>query len=84
MFKVIGTSVNLKKINTWFKVEKESAEKISPQLKDNPFAYQPLRYPFLREKRVKEKRVYYLVALSSGTKREMHIDSMGKRWNMIK
>ena len=61
MFKVIGTDTYLKEISKWSKVEKEAAEKIPPQLKDNPFAGQPLRYPFLREKRVKEKRVYYLI-----------------------
>ena len=61
MFKVIGTDTYLKEISKWSKVEIESAEKIPEQLKENPFVGQQLRYPFLREKRIKEKRVYYLI-----------------------
>jgi len=30
-------------------------------LKDNPYVGDQLRYRFLREKRIKEKRIYYLV-----------------------
>lgn len=36
-------------------------EKIFLQLKDNPYVGDPIRYKFFREKRIKEKRVYYLV-----------------------
>lgn len=61
MFKVIGTDTYLKEISKWHKVEMEAAEKIPEQLKENPFVGQQLRYPFLREKRIKEKRVYYLI-----------------------
>ena len=61
MFKVIGTDTYLKEISKWSKVEIESAEKIPKQLSENPFVGQQLRYPFLREKRIKEKRVYYLI-----------------------
>ena len=61
MFKVIGTDTYLKEISKWSKVEIEAAEKIPEQLKENPFVGQQLRYPFLREKRIKEKRVYYLI-----------------------
>ena len=61
MFRVIGTDTYLKEISKWSKVEIEAAEKIPQQLKENPFVGQHLRYPFLREKRIKEKRVYYLI-----------------------
>lgn len=36
-------------------------KKIFLQLKENPYVGDQLRYRFFREKRVKEKRVYYLV-----------------------
>ena len=61
MFKVIGTATYLKEIGKWPKTDKEVAEKIPKQLAENPFVGSQLRYPFLREKRVKEKRVYYLI-----------------------
>ena len=61
MFKVIGTDTYLKEIGKWSKAEIEAVGKIPKQLKDNPFIGQSLRYPFLREKRIKEKRVYYLI-----------------------
>ncbi len=61
MFKVIGTETYLKEISKWSKVEIQATEKIPKQLAENPFVGQQLRYPFLREKRIKEKRVYYLI-----------------------
>lgn len=61
MFKVIGTDTYLKEIGKWSKPEIEAAEKIPEQLKENPFVGQQLRYPFLREKRIKERRAYYLI-----------------------
>jgi mRNA-degrading endonuclease RelE of RelBE toxin-antitoxin system len=36
-------------------------EKIFLQLKENPYVGDAIRYKFFREKRIKEKRVYYLV-----------------------
>ena len=36
-------------------------EKIFLQLKDNPYVGDPIRYKFFREKRINEKRIYYLV-----------------------
>lgn len=41
--------------------EKEKLQKIFLQLKENPYVGDSLQYKFLREKRIKEKRVYYLV-----------------------
>ena len=39
----------------------EIIKKIFLQLKENPYVGDSLRYRFLREKRVREKRIYYLV-----------------------
>ena len=36
-------------------------EKIFLQLKENPYVGDSIRYKFFREKRIKEKRIYYLV-----------------------
>ena len=61
MFKVIGRETYLQEINKWPKSDKQIAEKIPAKLAENPFSGSPLGYKFLREKRVKEKRIYYLV-----------------------
>jgi len=41
--------------------EKEAMKKIFLQLKENPFVGDAIRYKFFREKRIKEKRLYYLI-----------------------
>ena len=41
--------------------EKDIIRKIFLQLKENPYAGDQIRYKFFREKRIKEKRIYYLV-----------------------
>ncbi len=61
MFKVIGTDTYLEEIDKWPKPDKINAEKIPHQLAISPYSGSPLGYRFLREKRIKEKRVYYLV-----------------------
>tara|TARA_B100002003_G_C14120009_1_gene538663 strand:- start:848 stop:1165 length:318 start_codon:yes stop_codon:yes gene_type:complete len=61
MFKVIGTDTYLKEVSKWPKDYQEAVDKIPKKLAENPFIGDPLRYPFLRERRVKEKRVYYLI-----------------------
>ena len=43
------------------KFDKEIIQKILLQLKENPYTGDQIRYRFFREKRVKEKRIYYLV-----------------------
>ena len=43
------------------KDEQERIQKIFLQLKENPYVGDQLQYGHLREKRIKEKRVYYLV-----------------------
>lgn len=61
MFIVIGTETYLKEISKLSKDYRETAEKIPKKLAENPHLGNPLSYPFLREKRIKEKRIYYLV-----------------------
>jgi len=41
--------------------DKERIKKIFLQLKENPYVGDQLQYRYLREKRIKEKRIYYLV-----------------------
>ncbi len=36
-------------------------KKIFLQLKENPYVGDPIRYKFFREKRIREKRIYYIV-----------------------
>ena len=61
MFKVIGSNTYLEQINKWTKTDKEAAEKLPKKLSENPYVGRQLSYPFLREKRIKEKRIYYLI-----------------------
>jgi mRNA-degrading endonuclease RelE of RelBE toxin-antitoxin system len=39
----------------------EIIEKIFRQLKENPYVGDQVRYKFFREKRIREKRIYYLI-----------------------
>jgi len=39
----------------------EIIEKIFRQLKENPYVGDQIRYKFFREKRIREKRIYYLI-----------------------
>ena len=41
--------------------DKERVQKLFLKLKDNPYVGDPIRYKFFREKRIKEKRLYFLV-----------------------
>ncbi|HIH42187.1 TPA: hypothetical protein HA246_00925 [Candidatus Woesearchaeota archaeon] len=61
MYVVIGTNTYLEEINKFPKDYKTFADKIPLQLKVNPLVGRSLGYPFLREKRIREKRVYYLI-----------------------
>lgn len=49
------------KLNELSKSDKEQISKIYNQLKENPYVGDQIRYKFFREKRIKEKRIYYLV-----------------------
>ncbi|MDP7180279.1 MAG: hypothetical protein QF824_03345 [Candidatus Woesearchaeota archaeon] len=61
MFKVIGTDTYLEEIGNWPKSDRVIVEKFPKQLAISPHSGSPLGYPFLREKRIREKRVYYLI-----------------------
>ena len=61
MFTIIWTDTYLEELSRWTKADREIAEKIPKQLRENPFAGDALNYRFLREKRVHEKRVYCLI-----------------------
>ena len=50
-----------REINKLSRYDQEIIKKIFLQLKDNPYAGDQIRYKFFREKRIKEKRIYYLV-----------------------
>ena len=41
--------------------DREIIQKIYNQLKENPYVGDIIRYRFFREKRLREKRIYYLV-----------------------
>jgi len=43
------------------KTEKEWIDKIKDQLKENLIIGKPLHYPWFREKRFKNKRLYFLI-----------------------
>ena len=44
-----------------FKIDDKRIQKIFLQLKENPYVGDQLQYKNLREKRMNEKRIYYLV-----------------------
>ena len=50
-----------KEMNKLSKYDKEIIQKIFLQLKEDPYVGNSLRYKFFREKRVREKRIYYLI-----------------------
>jgi len=61
MYRVVGTATYEKEVSKLDKSEKDEAEKIPKRLAENPYVGDQLRYPFLREKRLREKRAYYLI-----------------------
>jgi len=60
-YAVYALNVFDKEMNKLPEFDKEIIQKILLQLKENPYAGDQIRYKFFREKRVKEKRIYYLV-----------------------
>jgi len=50
-----------KEIEKLSKSEKKAIKKIYFQLKENPYVGDSIRYKFFREKRIRKKRIYYLV-----------------------
>ncbi len=61
MFKVIGTKTYLRELKKLDKIYKNIAKKVPLNLKENPYSGKPLNYAFLREKKIKEKRIYYII-----------------------
>lgn len=60
-YKVYVLEVFDKEIAALSEAEREVIKKIFLQLKENPYVGDSIRYRFFREKRIKEKRIYYLV-----------------------
>ena len=61
MFRVVGTKTYLGEVDDLPKDYRDIVEDLPKKLAENPFQGDQLSYPFLREKRIKEKRVYYLI-----------------------
>ena len=62
MYDVFKLPVFEKRVNKLLsKKEIEEVNKFIEQLKINPKIGKPLSYPFLREKRLKDKRIYFLL-----------------------
>ena len=60
-YAVYALNVFEKEMNKLSKSDKEIIQKIFLQLKEEPYVGDSLRYKFFREKRVREKRIYYLI-----------------------
>ena len=60
-YAVYTTDVFDKEVEKLERDKQERIEKLFLHLKDNPSAGDQLRFKFFREKRIDEKRVYYLV-----------------------
>lgn len=60
MYRVASTTEYREQLKQWSKSQQDRAEKLSQRLKQQPSG-KPLRYNFLREARVGERRVYYLI-----------------------
>lgn len=61
VYAVYTLNVFDKKMNKFPESDKEIIKKIFLQLKENPYVGDQIRYKFFREKRIREKRIYYLV-----------------------
>ena len=61
VYDVYGTNTFEKEFDKLGKDYKNSIKKIFLQLKENPYVGDSIKYKFFREKRVKEKRIYYIV-----------------------
>jgi hypothetical protein len=61
VYSVYALGVFDKEMNKLHPDYSSKIEKIFLQLKDNPYVGDQIIYKFFREKRVKEKRIYYLV-----------------------
>ena len=60
-YAVYGTETFEKEFEKLEKDYQDSIKKILLQLKENPYVGDTIRYKFFREKRIKEKRIYYII-----------------------
>lgn len=61
VYVVYGTETFEKEFDKLSKDYQHFIKKIFLQLKENPYVGDSIRYKFFREKRIKEKRIYYIV-----------------------
>jgi mRNA-degrading endonuclease RelE of RelBE toxin-antitoxin system len=61
VYAVYALNVFDKEMNKLSESDKDIIKKIFLQLKENPYVGDQIRYKFFREKRIREKRIYYLV-----------------------
>ena len=61
LYEVYTLNIFDKEMNKLSETEKEIIEKMYKKLKEDPYTGDPIRYKFFREKRIKEKRIYFLV-----------------------
>ena len=61
MFAVIGTDTYLDELKKWPRDAQEAARKVPAHLTENLYSGKPLGYPYLREKRIDNRRIYYLI-----------------------
>ena len=61
VYTVYGTETFEKEFEKLEKDYQDSIKKIFLQLKENPYVGDSIRYKLFREKRIKEKRIYYIV-----------------------
>jgi len=60
-YSIYATEAFEKELDKLSSSDVDIVKKMFLQLKENPFVGDAIRYRFFREKRVREKRVYYLV-----------------------
>ncbi|MFZ1971052.1 MAG: hypothetical protein WAU65_02650 [Candidatus Nanoarchaeia archaeon] len=60
-YSVYTTETFDEEIDKLSNLDKEIIKKIYLQLKENPYVGDQIRYKFFREKRIREKRIYYLI-----------------------
>jgi len=60
-YSIYATKTFEKELDKLSSSDMEAVKKIFLQLKENPLVGDAIRYRFFREKRIREKRIYYLV-----------------------
>lgn len=61
MYGVYRTETFDRQVKKLSKEEQKQIEHIEQQLKTNPFVGKPLGYKFFREKKIKGRRIYFLI-----------------------